>query len=109
MSVSSVITQQKLDREQIIVDKLAQGELDYKLHEEQDSLIARAIRLMSKKLLDFFEICDRKHIIYDLLTPYTNVNQATWARDMIATFEKLKQWEIKNVGKQQFSKAFEML
>lgn len=59
--------------------------------------------------MDFFEICDSRHIMYDHLTPYTNSNQSTWARDLIGTFEKLKQWEITNVGTQQFSKAFEML
>ena len=64
---------------------------------------------MSRKLLDFFDICDRQHIQYDLLTPYTNVTQSIWARDLIGTFERLKQWEITNVGKQQFSKAFEIL
>jgi len=49
-------------------------EAHYKASEEQDSLIARGIRLISQKVLDLLQLCSRFRIDPDEERSYTLLN-----------------------------------
>ena len=83
--------------------------LEYKISEEQDTLILSAIRLINKKMMDLLAILSHHRISPDWLTPFSKATHSKWAQDLISTIERLKKWELGHSEGQQFSKAFELL
>ena len=84
-------------------------QLVYKASEEQDDLIARGIKLISTKLLDLLALCSLQNLDPDENRFYSLMRHSKWKNSLVAMFDELEAWELKNVGQTQFSKCFQLV
>lgn len=69
----------------------------------------KAVKLISRKLLDLLESHDLKGLEYDIVQTYCHTDHGAWATKLMATIEQLRKWELRHVGGASFSQAFDML
>jgi hypothetical protein len=70
----------------------------YKVAEEQDTLIARGIKLISQKVLDLLHLCTRLRIEPDDERSFTLLSTKKWRNSITAVYNELQAWELHHVG-----------
>ena len=63
------------------------------LDPEQDSLIARGIKLVSTKLLDLLEICKKECVIFEDEKQHSLLPFDKWQNSLTVLYDELFAWE----------------
>ena len=76
----------------------------YALYESQDKLIEQGIQLICSQIIRLLDIMVKYGIDLD---QEFEVEQRQWEKQIMRNHKGLADWELKNLGKQTFSNAFE--
>ena len=72
--------------------------LKFKPDAEQDNMIARGIKLLSTKLLDFIQLANKSNVDYSTVKSYSLLRFDVWQNSVTSLVQELKAWEIAHVG-----------
>lgn len=64
---------------------------------------------MTTKLLDLIELNTRLNVDITQEKQYSLLPFEKWHNALNAVYDELQAWEMKNVGEEQFSKAFQQI
>jgi len=93
-----------------IVNSMTNFDQNYLPSEEQDALISQTIQLISQKFLELLTAVhehSKEYLSVDAKLPslYTLVTKK-WKEEFLNLYDKLKSWELANVGQLQFTLCF---
>lgn len=72
-------------------------------------MIVRGIELLSKKLLNLLDLCQRFDVNPDTSQLFVNQQHNNWCQSMLGVCMRLTEWETTHHGSKTFGKAFDFI
>ena len=72
-------------------------------------MIANGIKFLCRKLVDLVNLVSDNGLDFDSCITFSQTKHADWTLKIIDTVDRLKKWEMTNIGEPTFSKAFDLL